>query len=296
MAKLLERYHKWRRETFPASKDDVAWRHDLVDSRLKSIEASLAFLSDKIVRGSEIVRGGEAWRRDSDLESRLNNIEGSIASLSDKMGFGGASRDLAFLRAMPPENIASLLNALEKSKSQLRQDIFVLSETSFKKNGFFVDFGATNGVDLSNSHLLETGYGWRGILAEPARRWRQELERNRGGGGNFIETACVWNESARTISFNETRIPELSTIASFSAGDMHASSRQHCNTYDVQTISLLDLLDKYNSPSFVDYLSIDTEGTEYDILKSFDFRRYEFGVITCEHNYTHLREMRYTSY
>jgi hypothetical protein len=44
---------------------------------------------------------------------------------------------------------------LRFSKSQLRQDLFVLSELSFKQNGFFVEFGATNGVELSNTHLME---------------------------------------------------------------------------------------------------------------------------------------------
>ena len=51
------------------------------------------------------------------------------------------------------------------SKSQLKQDIFVLLETGFKRNGFFVEFGATNGIDLSNTYLLEKRFGWNGILA-----------------------------------------------------------------------------------------------------------------------------------
>lgn len=60
--------------------------------------------------------------------------------------------------------------------------------------------------------------------------------------------------------------------------------------YDVQTISLVDLLDKYNAPAIIDYLSIDTEGSEYEILKEFNFSKYRFNVITCEHNHTSARE------
>ena len=45
-----------------------------------------------------------------------------------------------------------------------------------------------------------------------------------------------------------------------------------------------------NTPRYIDYLSIDTEGSEYEILQNFDFKRYKFRVITCEHNYTPMRE------
>ena len=50
------------------------------------------------------------------------------------------------------------------------------------------------------------------------------------------------------------------------------------------------MLDKYNAPKKIDYLSIDTEGSEFDILKNFDFNKYEIKVITCEHNFTNSKE------
>lgn len=54
---------------------------------------------------------------------------------------------------------------------------------------------------------------------------------------------------------------------------------------DVATISLIDLLNENNAPSFIEYLSLDTEGSEYEILKDFDFTKYIFGLIDVEHNY-----------
>ena len=48
-----------------------------------------------------------------------------------------------------------LVMALKMSKSQLGQDIFALAKLNFKKNGFFVEFGATNGVDYSNTLVME---------------------------------------------------------------------------------------------------------------------------------------------
>ena len=58
----------------------------------------------------------------------------------------------------------------------------------------------------------------------------------------------------------------------------------------VNTISLIALLKKYNAPKEIDYLSVDTEGSELDILSAFDFNEYRFNCITIEHNFTENRE------
>lgn len=49
------------------------------------------------------------------------------------------------------------------------------------------------------------------------------------------------------------------------------------------------MLIEYNSPNIIDYLSIDTEGSEYEILKDFNFTKYTFKIITVEHNFTENR-------
>ena len=172
------------------------------------------------------------------------------------------------------------------SKSQLQQDLFVLSELGFKRDGFFVEFGATNGVDLSNSHLLEAKFGWTGILAEPARVWHSELRTNRTAA---VETDCVWKKTGETLWFNEVEVGALSTLDRFSGGDLHKDARKHGHKYEVSTISLLDLLMKHKAPQKIDYLSIDTEGSEYDILNAFDFDAFDIKIITCEHNFTPMR-------
>ena len=60
-------------------------------------------------------------------------------------------------------------------------------------------------------------------------------------------------------------------------------------TIKVTTLSLTDLLDKYAMPSFIEYLSLDTEGSELDILKTFNFNKYRFGLIDIEHNFIEPR-------
>jgi FkbM family methyltransferase len=198
---------------------------------------------------------------------------------------------IKFLFSLQNANHRNLLPLVIKSKSQNYQDLFVLSELNMKQDGFFVEFGATNGVDISNTFLLEEEFGWKGILAEPAQFWQEELRRNRPSA--FLEYLCVWTDSNIQLLFNETENTDLSTLNSFSSLDSHKELRKIGKKYYVNTISLTDLLDKYSAPAHIDYLSIDTEGSEFDILKSFDFDRYSFGVITCEHNYTATREKIY---
>jgi FkbM family methyltransferase len=185
----------------------------------------------------------------------------------------------------------ALLKFNGESKSQLKQDIFVLSETNFKQDGYFVEFGATDGMTLSNTYLLETKFNWRGIVAEPLKSKYSELIKNRTC---HVEDLCVWSESGKVLEFNETPNSDFSTINQFSSSDFHIESRRGGNIFNVETISLYDLLEKYNAPRYIDYLSIDTEGSEYEILKNFDFEKYAFKVITCEHNHTEMRDKIFT--
>jgi FkbM family methyltransferase len=207
--------------------------------------------------------------------SRLQDIEERrLEGIDDVLGFGER-------HAVP------LLRLLRSSKAQLFQDLFVLSELDLKRDGFFVEFGATNGVDMNNTHLLENGFGWKGIISEPAKCWHPALMNNRKC---HIDTDCVWRESNATLTFLETSGGEFSTIDSFTSSDKNARFRKRGVRYTVKTISLQDLLNKYEAPEIIDYLSIDTEGSEYEILSDFDFARYQFRVITCEHNFSPRRE------
>ncbi len=195
--------------------------------------------------------------------------------------------DAALMAGLRSDQAIQYLNVVKQGRAQLRQDLFVLTQLDFKRHGFFVDVGATNGIDLSNTYLLETAFQWRGIVAEPARRWQAALRANRSAA---IETRCVWRTTGSVVNFREVHIGELSTIDEFSAGDTHSEARRRGRTYEVGTISLNDLLHLHQAPRVIDFLSIDTEGSEYEILKAVDFDRYSFSVITCEHNHTPKRD------
>lgn len=198
--------------------------------------------------------------------------------------------DKKFLRYLDPSNKQNLSDYLHKShSSELHQDVFVLSTLNFKREGFFVEFGATNGIDGSNTFLLEKNFGWRGILAEPAKGWHNELLNNRPLAK--IEFSCVWKDSNSILAFKWIPdAPGFSTVTRFADSDLHGRSRKHAREYKVKTISLNDLLEKFNAPKIIDYLSIDTEGSEYEILGNFDFTKHIINIIHCEHNYNDKRE------
>ncbi|NBN95041.1 MAG: FkbM family methyltransferase [Verrucomicrobia bacterium] len=208
----------------------------------------------------------------------------SLAALNAAAARG---RDLDFLAAMPPAHVAELLALLPQSQSQLRQDLFVLSELGFKRGGHFVEFGAASGKELSNTWLLEKQFGWSGILAEPAKCWHERLAANRNCA---VEHRCVWKSTGDRLDFSEAREAEISTLTLFKEGDQHAVARRASRRYQVETISLADLLAAHAGPAQPDYLSIDTEGSEFEILEAFDFQLHPFKVITCEHNFTPARE------
>ncbi len=227
--------------------------------------------------------------------NRFNYIlirKNEFALLVDKNNFILKNNNdyLLFILKNLKVNLDLIAFCIHKSQSQIRQDIFVLAKLNFKKNGFFVEFGATNGVNLSNTYLLEKHFDWKGILAEPAKIWHTDLKTNRNCN---IETKCVWPKSADFLQFNEVKSPELSTIVNFNKTDNHSKEREQGIVYDVESISLNDLLSKYNAPSIIDYLSIDTEGSELSILASTNFSKYIFKIITCEHNFTENREKIY---
>lgn len=223
------------------------------------------------------------------LKSSLQRLGVGITSYSELEELRRNARaleDLSFLRAMPGRQAGRALQHLDSSKSQLRQDLMVLCELNFKRGGYFVEFGATNGVDLSNSHLLETAFGWSGLLVEPAKCWHSDLHTNRT---SIVDTRCVWKESGREMNFKEVAVKELSTLQELGGDDNSDRVREKATTYKVKTVSLNDLLDEHHAPRLVDYLSIDTEGSELHILQALDFEKYRFRVITCEHNYSATR-------
>ena len=77
------------------------------------------------------------------------------------------------------KKITEIIKIIRISKSELFQETYVLFKNNFKKKGYFVEFGAKDGIDFSNTLILEKKFNWKGILAEPAKIYHSKLKKNR---------------------------------------------------------------------------------------------------------------------
>lgn len=172
------------------------------------------------------------------------------------------------------------------SRSQLLQDIFVLIALGRKRSGYFVEIGVGDGEYLSNTWLLEKRYGWQGILAEPNPRSRASIEAKRSAP---LDRRAVWSQSGCTLEFMDVvDSPELSTLTGYTETDHYERQGQ---LHNVETITLQSLLDEHDAPQVIDYLSIDTEGSEWDLLEIFDLSSRRINVVSIEHNHVEERLM-----
>jgi len=167
------------------------------------------------------------------------------------------------------------------SPSQLSQDLFALFFSKIKKNGIFVEIGACDGIKFSNTYKLEQ-YGWGGIICEPSPYWQKKMK-NRNC---IINKKAVFNKSGLKLKFEDVeKNPDLSGLSDNFEKDSNSKLRENTKITEVETITLNDLL-KINIPTKkIDYISIDTEGSEYEIIKNFDFDKYKVEIFTIEHNF-----------
>jgi Methyltransferase FkbM domain len=189
---------------------------------------------------------------------------------------------LSFARHLNSDHVKRALQLLPSSKGEIFQDLFVALCSDREGPGFFVEFGATDGVSGSNTWLLEKELGWNGIVAEPGRGWQPSLAINRNC---TIQTDCVWRETGKQLEFTEAVDAGFSTLSAYVGQDRHARHRANGKTYFVKTVSLHEMLKRSDAPKSIDYISIDTEGSEFDILSAFPFGSWDISILSVEHNF-----------
>jgi FkbM family methyltransferase len=186
-------------------------------------------------------------------------------------------KDLLFTK-----NGMRLLSLVALSRSQLGQELLAYLITP-NREGFFVEAGAADGLAFSNTRCLEELYGWSGILCEPSKTLALHLRNSsRRASKDF---RALHGVTGMELSFLENADHlTLSSLDICTTDQDDDPKRKNFSRYTVSTVSLLDLLRDHGAPLYVDFLSLDTEGNEFDILNSFDFSIYKFGLICVEHN------------
>jgi FkbM family methyltransferase len=176
-----------------------------------------------------------------------------------------------------------------KYYSQSRQDEILDTEIFLgKEGGFFVDIGAYDGVTFSNSYFFEKHRHWQGICVEPIPDMYAKLAQNR---------SCICVHGCISDTENEASFTEVRGLPQMLSGLTHFFDQKHKDRIareirerggEVQTIhvpcyTLQNLLERH-AVTKIDYLSLDTEGSEYAIVQTIDFSKVEIDYLTIENN------------
>ena len=175
--------------------------------------------------------------------------------------------------------------------SQANQDRY-LEKTIFNgfKNGFFVDVGAHDGISINNTLYFERNNGWKGINIEPIKKVFDNLVINRPNCINLNYAVC--NNDGETEFICNTGYTEMISGIKNTFDDRHLERLKKENeTYGgnteiikVNTKKLETILNE-NNVSHINYLSIDVEGGEFEVIKSINFDKVFIDIIGFENNY-----------
>lgn len=169
-------------------------------------------------------------------------------------------------------------------KAFSNQDLIAFLYFSGKSAGFYVDIGAFDGVQISNTYALEK-IGWDGVCIEPIPEIFSLLETNRN---SHMYNVAISSEAKHEVNFS--KVPRSLGLSGLEH-QMPERIRKGLENQElkienitVNTMTFDDVMKHHSEIKYVDFLSIDVEGGEIDVLDSIDFERYRFGLITIENN------------
>jgi FkbM family methyltransferase len=168
-------------------------------------------------------------------------------------------------------------------RAQHGEDIWIWRHFKSKKMGFFVEVGAYDGVTFSNTLAFEE-IGWKGILIE-ANPDASELCRKNRPASVVVNAAVGLPGKKDTIAFNLAEGAEM--LSFVEAGDDHFKRiRKQGGTLkqvEIPFLSLNQVLDQFQVEE-IDFVTIDVEGGELEVLKGFDIKKYKPELLMIENN------------
>lgn len=168
-----------------------------------------------------------------------------------------------------------------------------------KRNGFFIEAGAFDGENLSNTLLFEGKYNWTGILVEPNPDLYAEL-RSKNRRAKTIETCFSVTKKVAEVEFDAAGAYGgiINGIMKPGEGPSKALERKKTKgkfpftrrTLKLQCLPFTSVILALGNPT-IDYFSLDVEGADLAVLKTIDFDKVDIKVITLEyHNLDYIFE------
>lgn len=175
--------------------------------------------------------------------------------------------------------------AYSKSYSQDGEDMILKAIYEQKKGykGFFVDVGAHHPVRYSNTNYFYKR-GWKGINIEPTPSAIGAFNTFRKRDVNLNIGIGPEKTKLKFYCFNE---PALNSFSEEVSKRIDAESGKYkiIKELDIDVLPLSDVLDQYlPANTVIDFLSIDVEGLDYQVLLSNNWDKYKPSVILVEEN------------
>jgi FkbM family methyltransferase len=161
--------------------------------------------------------------------------------------------------------------------SQFGADKWVLDH--ILEPGFYLDVGCHDGIYLSNTNSLEQ-LGWKGLCIDP-------FPRNFETRSVQVVKAVVYSENGKEVVFDYSKEDPACSGISDELG-RHKERLYKTTTIEKHTFitrTLQSILEEYNVPTYIDYMSLDIEGSEYEVLNVFPFDKWTIKMMSVEHNY-----------
>ena len=169
------------------------------------------------------------------------------------------------------------MSDLNKYYSQFGQDKFIIENIfKMKKNGFFIEAGAGDGINISNTYKLEKEYSWNGLCVEPNQELYKKLILNRNC---YTTNELLYSEDNLEMDFTNYNL-----LGGIETHLREKIQNKNIKTTKKKTVTLNKVLEKINAPNIIDYFSLDTEGSEYEILKGIDLNKYKINYLSVEIN------------
>jgi len=158
--------------------------------------------------------------------------------------------------------------------------------------GFFVELGANDGISQSNSLYFELKRNWQGILIEPSPHNFLRCRENRSSRNKFFCNACVgFDYKEKYVDIRYANLMSVSESLDLDIEDKNAhvesgrkflSDNEDVFLFGAVAETLNTILQKSKAPAEIDFLSLDVEGAELEVLKGIDFDQYSFKYMLIE--------------
>ena len=168
----------------------------------------------------------------------------------------------------------------EAYKSAGDEDQFVIDYYDKKTAGYLIDIAAACPVSGSLSFKLLDSYDWFGILVEPSIVHKENIEKCYGDVDRVDFYAGAIHRTMKSVTLSEY---DGQGVGCSNIFDKHPHSGIPGNRrYAVPAITIMDLLKKYDAPTDIDFMNLDIEGAEPEVLEDLDFTKYNVRLLCIE--------------